>query len=269
MSALPSSLPTQPPIDRLPAQQNGQACLTSRPCLGRGPARSYVKQDFPRSRPLPLTKYVAAPDLPAGGTVVKVHQLGLGEWCDTTKYDVKLPNETVARFFEKVDSGASPLDRRSILSEKARLRIRRSRAHHSALALGKQYSQVHSRVYPPTHCHRHLCIRRQRPLETGGRFIEPTLCHTDLWPGNVKYRLDGKSPLVFDANALWGHSEMELGLFRNPRYPLEMPFLEGYLRKVPVAEPAEDFECRNIVHMLRYQICLASVYPDEADLRKV
>ena len=44
------------------------------------------------------------------------------------------------------------------------------------------------------------------PLETGGRSIQPALCHTDLWPGNVKLK-PGGSAIVFDANALWAHSE--------------------------------------------------------------
>jgi len=111
--------------------------------------------------------------------------------------------------------------------------------------------------------------RYLRPLESEGRSIEPALCHTDLWPGNVKYRLDNESPLVFDANALWSHSELELGLFRNPRYPLGKAFFKEYLKKVPISEPEEDFDSRNIIYLLRHQICLASVYPNEAKLRDV
>lgn len=45
------------------------------------------------------------------------------------------------------------------------------------------------------------------PLESGGRSIQPALCHTDLWPGNVKFKTGGGSAVVFDANALWAHSE--------------------------------------------------------------
>ncbi|CAP62040.1 unnamed protein product [Podospora anserina S mat+] len=94
--------------------------------------------------------------------------------------------------------------------------------------------------------------RYLRPLESGGRSIDPALCHTDLWPGHVKYRLDNESPLVFDANALWAHSELELGLFRNPRYPLGKAFFKKY-KKVPISEPEEDFDNRNIMHMIRHQ----------------
>ena len=38
--------------------------------------------------------------------MIKAHELGLSDWCDTTKYDVELPNGTIESFFEKVsDAG--------------------------------------------------------------------------------------------------------------------------------------------------------------------
>lgn len=49
--------------------------------------------------------------------------------------------------------------------------------------------------------------RYLRPLETQGRSIQPSLCHTDMWPGNVKYKLDNQSVIMYDANALWAHNE--------------------------------------------------------------
>lgn len=46
-----------------------------------------------------------------------------------------------------------------------------------------------------------------RPLESDGRSVQPTLLHTDLWPGNVKFKRDSETICIFDANALWGHNE--------------------------------------------------------------
>lgn len=60
---------------------------------------------------------------------------------------------------------------------------------------------------------------------------------------------------------------MELGVIRNPRYPLGKAFLNEYLKKVPISEPKEDFDSRNIMYMIRHQVCLASVYPNETKLR--
>lgn len=55
--------------------------------------------------------------------------------------------------------------------------------------------------------------RLLRPLQTGGRVLEPVLCHGDLWDGNVAIDDDddGTGQLVlFDAMGLWGHNECEL-----------------------------------------------------------
>lgn len=49
--------------------------------------------------------------------------------------------------------------------------------------------------------------RYLRPLESDGRLVKPCLLHTDLWPGNVKYKLDNATVSIFDGNGLWGHNE--------------------------------------------------------------
>ncbi|RWA04491.1 hypothetical protein EKO27_g10613 [Xylaria grammica] len=108
-----------------------------------------------------------------------------------------------------------------------------------------------------------------RPLETGGRSIQPTLLHTDLWPGNVKFKLDNETVCIFDANAMWGHNEMELGLVANPRYPLGGAYIEEYWKHIPVSEPETDANNRVIMYMIRHQACLASVYPDDSKLRDI
>lgn len=48
--------------------------------------------------------------------------------------------------------------------------------------------------------------RMLRPLETGGRRIEPVL-HGDLWTGNVATQDATGEPLMFDSSAFWGHHE--------------------------------------------------------------
>ncbi len=49
--------------------------------------------------------------------------------------------------------------------------------------------------------------RYLRPLEADGRSVQPTLCHVDYWPGNVRYREDNESVIIYDAGALWCHNE--------------------------------------------------------------
>lgn len=49
--------------------------------------------------------------------------------------------------------------------------------------------------------------RLLRPLETGGRSIKPTLCHGDLWDGNVQFDAQRNRTVVFDACCFYGHNE--------------------------------------------------------------
>ena len=49
--------------------------------------------------------------------------------------------------------------------------------------------------------------RLLRPLETGGRSIQPRLVHGDIWDGNVSTNLETNTPVVFDATCIYGHNE--------------------------------------------------------------
>lgn len=49
--------------------------------------------------------------------------------------------------------------------------------------------------------------RYLRPLETNGRSFKPCLIHSDLWPGNIKPRVDSDYICIFDSCAYWGHNE--------------------------------------------------------------
>ncbi|KAK4033087.1 Fructosamine kinase-domain-containing protein [Parachaetomium inaequale] len=296
-------------------------------------------------------------DLPKSGKVVRVHQLRLSNWCDTTRYDVELPDGTLESFFEKrafgengadliqahwhsessifkfipeftprpIASGAyrSNPDAHYILMEfedmdnetvpgpeeymaaPAALQLRslgQSPAGKFGFPVATLFGHLkHSnswqsswQVWWTNHMkfilEREEEIRGQHteqntrlvddymskvlprylgPLESGGRSIQPALCHTDLWPGNVKFKTDSGSAVVFDANALWAHSEVELGIIRNPTSQLGDAFIEAYLKKVPISKPREDFDSRIIMYMIRHEVCRASIYPDDPTLRDV
>ena len=49
--------------------------------------------------------------------------------------------------------------------------------------------------------------RLLRPLETGGRSIQPRLVHGDIWDGNVSTSTETDSPVIFDATCIYGHNE--------------------------------------------------------------
>ena len=49
--------------------------------------------------------------------------------------------------------------------------------------------------------------RLLRPLETGGRSIQPRLIHGDIWAGNCSTNVDTNMPVIYDAAALYAHNE--------------------------------------------------------------
>ena len=49
--------------------------------------------------------------------------------------------------------------------------------------------------------------RLLRPLETGGRSIQPRLVHGDIWDGNVSTDITTNTPVIYDATCIYAHNE--------------------------------------------------------------
>ncbi|CAI4213379.1 unnamed protein product [Parascedosporium putredinis] len=98
------------------------------------------------------------------------------------------------------------------------------------------------------------------PLESDGRSIQPTLIHSDLWPGNIKPMTSSDELCMFDACAYWGHNEADLGICRNPRYKLGPPCIHEYFKRVPISEPSADFDGRNAVYAMKFHVLLSIMY---------
>ena len=52
-----------------------------------------------------------------------------------------------------------------------------------------------------------LVPRLLRPLETGGRSIQPRLVHGDIWDGNVSTDTRTDTPVIYDATCIYAHNE--------------------------------------------------------------
>jgi protein-ribulosamine 3-kinase len=89
--------------------------------------------------------------------------------------------------------------------------------------------------------------RLLRPLQTGGRNIKPSLCHGDLWDGNIQVDLATNEPTLFDPCPFYGHHEMDLQCMRSPRYSVGLDFVELY-KTVGASEPVGNFDDRNALY---------------------
>ena len=90
--------------------------------------------------------------------------------------------------------------------------------------------------------------RLLRPLETGGREIQPRLVHGDLWDGNTSTDAATDKPVIFDASSTYAHNEFELGAWNLPRHQIYKAHLRAYQRLFPVSAPEEDADDRLILY---------------------
>ncbi|KAI0485825.1 Fructosamine/Ketosamine-3-kinase [Xylaria cf. heliscus] len=104
-----------------------------------------------------------------------------------------------------------------------------------------------------------------RPLESNGRSISPCLIHSNLSPGNMKPRIGSNTICMFDSCAYWGHHEAELGVC----YRLGKPYIEEYLKHMPISEPVEDFDIRNTIYSLKYRLLLSIINYNEPEFRQI
>jgi fructosamine-3-kinase len=89
--------------------------------------------------------------------------------------------------------------------------------------------------------------RLLRPLQTGGRSIKPSLCHGDLWDGNIQLDQTTNKPTTFDPCPFYGHHEMDLQCMRSSRYSIGSEFVKLY-ETVGASEPKGDFDDRNALY---------------------
>ncbi|CAG8954642.1 hypothetical protein HYFRA_00004562 [Hymenoscyphus fraxineus] len=107
------------------------------------------------------------------------------------------------------------------------------------------------------------------PLQENGRVLKPSLIHGDCWDGNTA--LDGATgeAFVFDACSFYGHNEYDTGNWRASRHLLSgKKYMECYKETFPVSEPVEDWDARNLLYSLPFNLENAMYIPG-SDQRQV
>lgn len=93
------------------------------------------------------------------------------------------------------------------------------------------------------------------PLQEKGRILKPCLIHGDCWDGNTAIDRGTQKLLLFDACSFYGHNEYDIGNWRAPRHKISaVEYVDAYKECYPVSEPTEDWEARNVLYSLSFNI---------------
>ncbi|KAL2068550.1 hypothetical protein VTL71DRAFT_14887 [Oculimacula yallundae] len=104
--------------------------------------------------------------------------------------------------------------------------------------------------------------RLLNPLQSEGRSIKPCLLHGDCWDENTATNMENGEPFIFDAGSFYGHNEYDVGNWRAPRHRLSSGvYMKNYQRNFEVSAPEEDWDGRNLLYSLRFDIGTAILIP--------
>ncbi|XDG08716.1 hypothetical protein ABKA04_008331 [Annulohypoxylon sp. FPYF3050] len=106
--------------------------------------------------------------------------------------------------------------------------------------------------------------RLLRPLESEGRKIQPSLVHGDLWYGNAGiFDESTDEGIVYDPASFWAHNEYELGNWRPERNKFTRRYFQAYHSHIPKSEPQEDYDDRNALYSLRFNLHASAMFPHQ------
>ncbi|PPJ56797.1 hypothetical protein CBER1_05970 [Cercospora berteroae] len=107
------------------------------------------------------------------------------------------------------------------------------------------------------------------PLQSTGRTLKPCLVHGDLWDENCGTSLQTGQSKIFDAAVFYGHNEYDLGMWRaTPAVRFGRPHIRQYLRHFPPSEPKEQWDDRNRLYGIKFDIAHSIGWPDSCERQR-
>jgi protein-ribulosamine 3-kinase len=100
-------------------------------------------------------------------------------------------------------------------------------------------------------------------LQSDGREIKASLIHGDLWGGNIGTLVETGEIVLFDAGSYYAHNEMDTAMWRCGRhqYIRSRVYTRNYMRNFEPAEPTEEWDDRNRLYSLKYNLNYAIGHP--------
>ncbi|KAI9696262.1 MAG: hypothetical protein M1836_005815 [Candelina mexicana] len=93
------------------------------------------------------------------------------------------------------------------------------------------------------------------PLQSEGRTLKPCLIHGDCWDGNTALDQRTGNAFVFDTCSFYAHNEYDTGNWRAPRHRLSnKAYINEYKSRFPASPPQEDWDARNLLYSLTFNI---------------
>ncbi|KAJ4159529.1 uncharacterized protein LMH87_008427 [Akanthomyces muscarius] len=109
---------------------------------------------------------------------------------------------------------------------------------------------------------KHVVPRLLLPLQQDGRTLKPSLLHGDCWDGNTATDACTGEAFVFDPCSFYGHSEYDVGNWRAPRHELsDGSYMASYKKHMEPSEPKEDWDARNLLYSLPFNLGNAMYMP--------
>jgi fructosamine-3-kinase len=106
------------------------------------------------------------------------------------------------------------------------------------------------------------------PLQSDGRMLEPCLVHGDLWEENCGTKIDTGEPVVFDAAAMYAHSEFELGMWRRDVVRFGKTHMRHYHKLVAPSEPRGQWDDRNRLYSIKFDLGHSIAHPETAESQR-
>ncbi|KAL4902255.1 hypothetical protein BDW74DRAFT_169716 [Aspergillus multicolor] len=101
-------------------------------------------------------------------------------------------------------------------------------------------------------------------LESEGRKVKPCLIHGNIWEGNIGTSAETGEIYIFDSAAYYAHNEMELGEWRNNHNKIhDKVYTRTYLRRFPPSEPVEEWDDRNRLYSVYYNLLCSVINRDQ------